>query len=180
MHNAFTELQDINDQEVIMKKQLLFVTDQHEDSADGFSYAMDLARAMKEDITILLVQKKNLIQRIEDMMVAITFAEANEHETAREILTKDPVRQAGSSAQEKLWHLVKQCHDLDIDVTVHTVSMDAVSGVKDFLKKRNGVDMVLLSPSVTANGNVTGKELNRLVRTASRPIVTMARQAYAV
>ena len=163
-----------------MKKKLLFVTDQNGDSADGFSYAVDLAKAMKEDISILMVQKKNLMQKIEDMMVAITFAEADEHTTAREILANDKVGQKVGSSQEKLWQLVKQCRTSDIDVTVHAVSMDAIAAVKDFLKKRNGVDMVLLSPSITVNGNVTARELNRLVRTASRPIVTMARQAYAV
>jgi len=38
--------------------------------------------------------------------------------------------------------------------------------------------MVLLSPSITDNGNVSARELNKLVRTASRPVVTMARQAF--
>ena len=37
--------------------------------------------------------------------------------------------------------------------------------------------MVLLSPSVSNNGHVKARELNRLVKITSRPIITMARQA---
>ncbi len=161
-----------------MRKQLLFVTAQNEDFAEGFSYAIDLARAMKEDITVLFVQKKNLMERFEDMMTAITFAEAGEHETAREILAEGDIKKDNES-DKKLRHLVKRCSEADINVDSHTVSMDAISAVKDFLKRKNGIDMVLLSPSITANGNVTAKELNRLVRTASKPIVTMAKHSYA-
>ena len=40
--------------------------------------------------------------------------------------------------------------------------------------------MVLLSPSVTNNEGVSAKELKRLVRTVSRPIVTMARNVKEV
>jgi hypothetical protein len=52
---------------------------------------------------------------------------------------------------------------------------DIVSAVSGFLKKRTAVDMVLLSPSVTQNGNISARELQRLVRTASRPVVTITR-----
>jgi hypothetical protein len=38
--------------------------------------------------------------------------------------------------------------------------------------------MVLLSPTITENGNISSRELSRLVKTASRPIVTMAKQPY--
>ena len=47
-------------------------------------------------------------------------------------------------------------------------------------ERGSGIDKVVLSPVMTESGIVTSKDLNRLVRTASRPIVTMTRQACAV
>jgi ribosomal protein L31E len=60
------------------------------------------------------------------------------------------------------------------------MGLDAISGIRKFLKEHTGIDKVVLSPAITEAGNVTSKDLNRLVRTASRPIVTMTRQACAV
>src|SRR4030065_163913 len=51
---------------------------------------------------------------------------------------------------------------------------------EDFLKLKTSIDMVLLSPSVTNNEGLSAKELKRLVRTVSRPIVTMARNVKEV
>ena len=44
---------------------------------------------MYEDITLLLVRKKsNLMDKFENLMTAVTFAEAGEHDTAREIMAR--------------------------------------------------------------------------------------------
>jgi len=75
---------------------------------------------------------------------------------------------------------MEQCQNAGIITRVYKVGLDAMSAIKDFLKEKNTVDMVLLSPSITDNGNITSSDLQKLVRTASRPIVTMARQIYAV
>jgi len=158
-----------------MKRQILFVTYQNEDIDDGLSYAIDLAKAMNEGITILLVSKKKLIEKFSDVMAAVTFAEAGEHETAREILAESN----DSDSRRKLGLLLEKCQESGVDVDVHAVKKDAVSAVNDFLKEKNAVDMVLLSPSITNNGEVSTRELQKLVRTASRPIVTMARHVYA-
>ena len=55
--------------------------------------------------------------------------------------------------------------------------MDTISAIKNILRQNTRIDMVLLSPSVTNDGNVNSKVLNKLVKTASRPVVTMAKQA---
>jgi len=158
-----------------MRKQLLFVTYQDEDFDEGFSYAMDLARAMNEDLTILMTRKKSLLKRFEDLMTTVTFAEAGEHETAREILSD----KTNGGYEKKLNLLMEQCQNAGIITRVYTVALDAVSAIKDFLKEKNTVDMVLLSPRITDNENIKSSDLQKLVRTASRPIVTMARQIYA-
>jgi hypothetical protein len=162
------------------KRQLLFVTYRDENLEEGVSYAVELAKAMYEDITLLLVQKKsNLMEKLENLMTAVSFAEADEHDTARQIMAGDS-REGHGSYEKKLAAVLKKCHREGIQVNVHTTDLDAITGIRTFLKEHAGVDKVVLSPVVTEAGNVTSKDLNRLVRTASRPIVTMTRQACAV
>jgi len=68
------------------KRQLLFVTYGGESLEEGVSYAIELAKAMYEDITLLLVKKpSNLLDKLGNLMTAVSFAEADEHVTALEI-----------------------------------------------------------------------------------------------
>ena len=158
------------------KRQLLFVT-YRDELEEGVSYAIELAKAMYEDITFLFVQKKsNLMDKFGNLMTAVTFAEADEHDTARQIMADGP--RAGH--EDKLAALMARCRSEGIQVNVQQSEQDAVTGIRSFLRKNTGIDKVVLSPVVTEAGNVTAKDLNRLVRTASRPIVTMTRQACAV
>ena len=168
----------LNDSEVKMKKNLLFVTYHDEDCDEGLSYAIDLAKIMGEGITILMVYKNKLMKKFDDLMTAITFAEAGEDEIAKSIMLDS--KKEADRPEEKLNFLIEKCRESGVDVNVQTESKDLVSAVKDFLGKKTTIDMVLLSPCVTDNGNVTAKELQKLVKTVSRPIVTMAKQAHAV
>jgi len=156
-----------------MNKQLLFVTYPNEGMDEGLSYAVDLAQTMNEGITVLLVKKDKLMKKFENMMSAVAFAEENDSDTARQLMSGPT--EAG--AAENLRTIREKCLEVGVKVNIHTASMDTVSAVKDFLKNTSGIDMILLSPSVTGEGNLSGNELKRLVRTASRPIVTMSRQA---
>ena len=195
------------------KRQLLFVTYRDENIEEGGMYAIELAKAMYEDITLLLVEKKaSLISKLGNMMTAASFAEAGEQETAREIFSQGAVREkhpvdrvsnlmtavafaeAGDhdsarryeaestedlrrSFEEKLAHLTALCRKEGIAVKVEDSKQEVVAGVKSFLRNHSGIDKVVLSPAVTSDNNISAKDLNRLVRTASRPIVTMTRQA---
>src|SRR5512146_2703906 len=98
------------------KRQLLFVTYRDENLEEGVSYAIELAKAMYEDITLLLVQKKsNLMDRLGNLMTAVSFAEADEHETARQIMAGDSA--GGESRYEKLFaELTEKCHREGIQV----------------------------------------------------------------
>ena len=162
------------------KRQLLFVTYGGENLEEGVSYAIELAKAMYEDITLLLVKKPtNLLDKLGNLMTAVSFAEADEHETAREIMAGDSLeKQVAPDA--KLPELMDRCKQEGITVNIQRTELDAVSGIRSFLKNNGGIDKVVLSPVMTESGNVTSRDLNRLVRTASRPIVTMTRQAAAV
>ena len=69
------------------KRQLLFVTHRDDNLAEGVSYAIELAKAMDEDIMLLIVQKHpNLIGKLENLMTAVAFAEAGEFETAKKLV----------------------------------------------------------------------------------------------
>lgn len=161
------------------KRQLLFVTYRDENLEEGVSYAIELAKAMYEDITLLLVQKKTtILNKFENLMTAVTFAEAGEHETARENLAGSP--ENGERSKELISTLLDRCAREGIALRVEDTAQDAVSGIRTYLKNHSGIDKVVLSPAITEAGNVTSKDLNRLVRTSSRPIVTMTRQAAAV
>lgn len=159
------------------KRQLLFVTYQDENLEEGVSYAIELAKAMYEDITLLLVKKKgNLMEKFETLMTAVTFAEAGEQDVAREVMAGN-FRETAERTRKKLKVLVSKCEKEGVALKVQETDEDAVSGIRTCLKQHTGIDKVVLSPVVTEGGNVTAKDLNRLVRTASRPIVTMTRQA---
>jgi hypothetical protein len=156
-----------------MKKQILFVTNQNDDIEDAFSYSVDLAKAMDEVITVLIVSRKKLLDKFNDVMAAVAFAEADNHKTARDILAEGNVRNSVGDC-------LKRFKDAGVSIKVLKSTKSALPAVTDLLKQDINVDMVLLSPGITSNGEVTAKELQRLVKTASRRIVTMARSAYAV
>ena len=155
-------------------KQLLFVTYHDENFEEGLSYAIDLAKTMHDGIALLLLYNRKVMERFNDLMTVITFAEANEHKTAREMIIED-YKKNNDDYEQKLALLKERCEKSGVAVEVSAAAMDAVSAIKNFLKQNEKIDMVLLSPNVTDNRSVTTKALNRLVKTASRPIVTMAK-----
>ena len=165
-------------QEMMMKeKQILFVTYHDENSEDGLSYAIDLAKTMKDGIEILMVYKRKVLEQFDDVMTAVTFAESNEHKTARELIAEDH-RARNEDFDKKLAAMKEKCGKAGVVVDVNTSATDVVAAIRNILKQNTRIDMVLLSPNITRDGHITSRELNKLVKTASRPIVTMAKQAH--
>ncbi len=162
------------------KRQLLFVTHRNENITEGISYAIDLAKAMDEDIMILFVQRQtSLNSKFERMMTAVTFAEAGEHDAAKQIESKSP-RCLDEVSNEELVAVFNKCLHEGVNVTVHTSPLDALSGIRTFLKEQWGIDKVVLSPAISTAGNISSRDMKKLVQKISRPVVTMARQAFAV
>jgi hypothetical protein len=162
-----------------MKKKLLFITysDAHPD--EGLSYVIELAKVMNEDLMVFLLRKKQLPRKFDDLMTAVTFAEADEPKTARESITED-YGNFNENPGKKLSGLFEKCRESGIDVDVYSSKSDAASTIEKYFKHRNGVDIVLLSPNVTDNSNFTKRKLKRLSDIVARPIVTIARQPAAV
>lgn len=156
-----------------MGRKLLFVTSPDDISEDGLSYALYLAEITRKGISVLMVYKKKFSKRFEDLMTAVTFAEANEHEIAREILKNSASKDAEG---RKLQDIQEKCKESGIAVNIYTAAEDFPSALKGLLKKDKNIDMVLLSPEVTHNGNLTIRDLKKLLKTVSIPIVTLTQQ----
>jgi arginine/ornithine N-succinyltransferase beta subunit len=154
-----------------MKRNLLFVTYRDGEIDEGLNYALDLAKMTDKGMAVLLVNKRKLSRKLEDIMSAVAFAEENEPAMARQIMQESKEHEVQTAIEAK-------CKTSGIAAAVYTAVQDAATSLKDFLKQNNSIDMVLLSPTITENGNISSRELSRLVKTASRPIVTMAKQPY--
>jgi hypothetical protein len=157
-----------------MKHKLLFVTynDNHED--EGLSYVVDLAKTLNKDLTIFRIWKRQLSKKFEDVMTAATFAEADEHETARQMATGEQ-EEINGNLDPKLEPFIGKCHESGINVDIRSFNQDVFPTIKNYFKRRNGIDIVLLGPNVAESGSINAKELKRLASTISRPIVTIAR-----
>ncbi len=159
------------------KRQLLFVTYRDAPLDDGLSYAIELAKAMAEDIVLLTVQKKDsLARKFEDLMAGVAFAEAGEHETARE-LTAPGNGSAKAKLNGRFTEMVLKASKDGVHLSAESTEKGVLAGVMSFVRRNAGVDKVVLSPSVTESEVLTSRDLNRLVRSASRPVVTMTKQS---
>ncbi|MBF0506383.1 MAG: hypothetical protein HQL09_06065 [Nitrospirae bacterium] len=160
------------------RKQLLFVTYHDENCEEGLSYAGDLAKVMNNCISPPIILKRKVMEKIGGMMAVVTYAEANDYKTAREMIKEDLEKKNGSY-EERLGQLVEKCRQSGVPVDISTAATDTVSAIKNLLRQNTSIDMVLLSPSITKDNHITVRDLNRLVKTAARPIVTMAKNGYA-
>ena len=160
------------------RRSLLFVTYHNARFDDGLSYALHLAKTLNKDLSVLLVQeKKGVMVRISDMIAASAFAEAHEPDAAIEILNEGIVTQ--KDIAEKKARIMDKCRMEGVGAVVKASEMELVQAVKESVKGTADVEMVLLGPTVTAQGGVTAKQLDRLVKTATRPVITIARQSAA-
>lgn len=157
------------------KRQLLFVTYLDDNAHEGFAYALDLAKALSEDMVLLLVPKKeSFSDKFEQLMTGASFAEEGEHETAREIM-KSGIEGAFDPA--KITEMVIEASKAGVHLSREIGSRDVVACIRSFLKNHTGIDKVVLSPAITESEILTTRDLTRLVRSASRPVITMTRQA---
>jgi hypothetical protein len=164
--------------EVLKMRQLLFVTFHDENFEEGLSYAIDLAKVTSNCISLLMIYKRKVMEKIGDIMTVVAITDADEHKTAREMIKED-YESKNESYEERLDQLMDKCRQSGVPVEISTAATDAVSAIKNLLRQNSDVDMVLLSPNVTKDGHIAVKELNRLVKTASRPIVTMVKNDYS-
>lgn len=158
------------------EKQLLFVTYHYEDFNWGLSYAVDLAKTMGSSIGILIIYKREVPRHKDHPMNAATSGGSGDNDRAMQLIIED-CRQKGEDFEEKLSLVKDACRNAGVSVAVSAASADVISAIKDILRRNTAIEMVLLGPGITNDGSINSRTLNMLVKTASRPIVTMAKQA---
>jgi hypothetical protein len=109
-------------------------------------------------------------------MMAATFAEAGDIATAREILQSEELEiEAAHGVQLAAAKL--QCRETGIDFAAYAAAGDDVEAIRDTLKLRPGIEMILLSPSL--GGPRSGGYLKRILSRVTKPIVAISQQARA-
>lgn len=156
-------------------KQLLFVTYHNDGFDEGFTYALDLAKTLKAGISILMLYKRKAMEKLEDAMTVVAFAEEGDFKTARELIMGD--RKA--EYETRVNSLKKKCERAGVDVDINAAASGLFPAIRNLLRQNDSIEMILLSPGVTVENSVTPKELNRFVKTASRPVVTISKNASA-
>src|SRR5659263_741494 len=85
------------------KQEILYVAYRDEPLEDGVSYAMYLANLLGETLRVVLLRPSGIGRKFNDLMTAVTFAEANEPDTARESMSDEgDTRKAASSQSQPL------------------------------------------------------------------------------
>lgn len=159
-----------------MRERLLFVTRGGEYFEEGFSYVVELAKTLKAGISILMVCDKRSMDSYEDVMSAAVFAEAGEFKTAKEILQEQELglkAKADKMLKELSSRYGEIADDLDFQIAVGC----ELASIKEFMKNKPNIDMVLISPSLSKSKQ--GIDLKKLIKKISKPVVTISRPVQA-
>jgi len=155
---------------------ILFATRMGATVLDGFPYALDLARTLKQALAVLIVTGTRVSGKFEEVMMAATFAEAGDFATVREILGAEE-REIEERLGGELAAARRQCEEAKVDLAIYLAGGDEVEAIRDTVKIRPGIDMVLLSPSLGAPK--TGGHLKRLLARITKPVMSISQQARA-
>lgn len=157
-----------------MGKKLLYVTYLTEGFEKGFSYCTELARTMGKDISVLIVvDRMAFSEKFENIMTAVTFSQANEHEFATEVISEPPEYDYA----DEINYLSEKCSGSGISLSIYRSTLNIIPAIKRFVQHEKGIDLILMGTTVTYKGGITTKELKRLVRIAARPVVTIEKEA---
>ena len=155
---------------------IMFATKGGPESLDGFPYALDLARSLKKGLAVLIIESTRITGAFEEAMIAATFAEAGDIATAREIMEPEALDlEARHGAQ--LASAKAQCRKAEVDLAVYAAAGDDVEAIRETLKLRPGIEMVLLSPSLGAPRS--GGYLKRILARIAKPVFAISQPARA-
>jgi hypothetical protein len=150
---------------------ILFATRAGAEAFEGFPYALDLSRTLKQALAVLIVSGTRASGAFEEVMMAATFAEAGDFATVREILD-DEGREIQSRHSAELDSARARCREAGIDLAVYAAAGDDIEAIRDTLKLRPGIEMVLLSPSLGAPRS--GGYLKRILARITKPVVAIS------
>jgi hypothetical protein len=155
-----------------MKDKILFVTKGGEQCDEGFSYVLELAKTLNEGIEVLILNPAHLATDFEDIMAAAAFAEAGDLKTVKEIMECEQ-NACRKKLEEKIGSFIQSSKEMSVELLCHMSDGDVASAVKDFLKKKPNIDMVLLSPSLSENKK--SLDIRKLLKNISKPIVHISK-----
>lgn len=156
-----------------MARLLLFVTHLTEGFETGFNYSTELARLMEKDIIVLIVGNGKDFTENDELMSDIPYADAREQEIARQI----SLDQHAYGCSEEITFLAQRCRETGINLSIYQSALDIISAIKYLVRHQSEVDLILMGTTITDNGSISARELKRLLKTASRPIVTIGKGA---
>ncbi len=159
-----------------MQEKILFATKGGDDCDNGFSYAVELAKTLNAGIAVLMVYSKQALTSLEDTMAAVAFAEAGDTKTVKWLLNEQEER-IKEAAEIKIKKFVEICGKNSISLVYQTAFEDTITAIKNFLKNRPFIDMVLLSPNLSADKK--GIDFKKLLKNITKPIVAMSAPAKA-
>lgn len=162
------------------RRNLLFVTYNNSCFDEGVPYAIELAKTLgKKQLDLLLVQeKKGLGSKLVDLLAASAYGESGEVDAVREVLAEGGVEEA--EFNEKLGRILAKAGEAAVEVTVHASGQEMRKAVKAAVGDGGSVDMVVLGPSLTTKGKLSPKDISKLIKSATAPVVTIARQSACV
>lgn len=155
-----------------MRERLLFVTKGGDDCDSGFSYAIELAKTLKAGIAVLMVFPRKIMEAYEDVLAAVAFAEAGEHETVRELVDEQS-RALRETAAQRAESFLACCSEEGVPCTWSAIAEETVSAIRETLRTSPAIEMVLLGPSLVQDKK--GIDLKKLLKEVTKPIVTLSR-----
>jgi nucleotide-binding universal stress UspA family protein len=159
-----------------MKEKILFVTKGGEGCDEGFSYALELAKALNSGIAVLMVYPRQMLSSFDDVMSAAAFAEAGDFNTVKTLLDSQE-KALRETEEKKVGEMIEKAREISINLIHKVASGDVANAIKDYLKNRPGVDMVLLSPTLAGNKKIL--DIKKLLKNISKPIVNITLPARA-
>jgi len=153
-----------------MKEKILFVTKGGENTDEGFSYVLELAKALNSGIAVLVVYPRQMMTSFEDVMSAAAFAEAGDFQTVRTLMEEQET-ELKETEEKKIKEMKVKAAEISVGLIYKTASGDVASAITDYLKERTGIEMVLLSPNLSKERKIL--DIRKLLKNISKPIVNI-------
>lgn len=159
-----------------MKEKILFVTKGGEDSDEGFSYVLELAKALNSGIAVLVVYPRQMMTTFEDVMITAAYAEAGDFKSVKTLMDEQN-KTLKQTEEEKVGEMARKASENSIDLICQVASGEVTAAITDYLREKPGVDMVLLSPNLSGNKKIL--DVKKLIKNISKPIVNITMPAKA-